>query len=41
MKNSEKKRHDRESAPIKDIRDGQSYSAKQMLHRIRTKPNHS
>ena len=37
MKNSEKKRHDRESAPIKDIRDGQSYSAKQMLDRINGK----
>ncbi len=37
MKNSEKKRHDRESAPIKDIRDGQSYSAKQMLDKINGK----
>ena len=37
MKNSEKKHHDREGAPIKDIRDGQSYSAKQMLDRINGK----
>ena len=36
MKNSEEKRQ-RESAPIKDIRDGVSYSSKQMLDRINGK----
>ena len=36
MKNSEEKRQ-RESAPIKDIRDGTSYSGKQMLDRINGK----
>ena len=36
MKNSEEKRQ-RESAPIKDIRDGISYSGKQMLDRINGK----
>ena len=37
MKNSEKKRHDRESAPIKDIRNGKSYSVEQMLDKINGK----
>ena len=37
MKNSEKKHHDRESAHIKDIRNGKSYSAKQWLNKINGK----
>ena len=37
MKNSEKKHHERESAHIKDIRNGKSYSAKQWLNKINGK----
>tara|TARA_B100001173_G_C16003689_1_gene554566 strand:+ start:184 stop:1035 length:852 start_codon:yes stop_codon:yes gene_type:complete len=37
MKNSEKKHHDREGAPIKDIRNGKSYSVEQMLDKINGK----
>jgi len=37
MKNSEKKHHDREGAPIKDIRNGESYSVEQMLDKINGK----